>query len=118
MKAVKKNFANSLNIRKRINDNEDWYMMHDFPKSFGIDTELIHNFPELKETQASWMYTENEGKFSCCIDLVDGYILPSSYTEYKKEYKIPELNERFYGSENDRKASRVETFLGERYPKF
>ena len=106
-------------IRKRIDDDPTgWYMELEFPKTFGIDTELIHNFPEIKETQASWMYTEEEGKFSCCIDLVDGYILPSSYTEYKDEYKVPKINKRYYGSENDEMASNVELFLDKIYPKF
>lgn len=58
-------------------------------RTFGVDTELLKNFPELKETQADWAYTEEEGKFSCCVDAVNGYVLPSSYSEYKEEYKIP-----------------------------
>ena len=61
--------------------------------TYGIDTQLLANFPKLKETLADWEYTENEGKFSCCIDAVDGYILPSSYSEYKEEYKIPKKKE-------------------------
>ena len=105
-------------IRKRINDDDSWFMEWEFPKTFGIDTELIHNFPEIKETQASWMYTEEEGKFSCCIDLVDRYILPSSYTEYKDEYKVPKINKRFYGNESDEIANNVQIFLDKIYPKF
>ena len=56
---------------------------------YGIDTQLISNIPKIKETQADWAYTEHEGKYSCCIDAVSGYILPSSYSEYKDEYKFP-----------------------------
>lgn len=107
-------------IRKELGNPHSWYMEMEFPRTFGIDTELIHNFPEIKETQASWMYTEEEGKFSCCIDLVDGYILPSSYTEYKDEYKVPEWEEQYSGlrTENDRKSKNVKKFLGKIYPKF
>jgi hypothetical protein len=91
-----------------------WYA----PKMFGIDTELIHNFPELKESQASWMYDEYEGKFSCCIDLVDNYVLPSSYSEYKDEYKVPPATKSVYGNLEIDVSRNVHNFLEEIYPKF
>lgn len=91
-----------------------WYA----PRMFGIDTELIHNFPELKESQASWMYDEYEGKFSCCIDLVDNYVLPSSYSEYKDEYKVPPATKSVYGNLEIDISRNVHNFLEEIYPKF
>ncbi len=97
-----------------IDELTSWYA----PKMFGIDTELIHNFPELKESQALWMYDEHEGKFSCCIDLVDNYVLPSSYSEYKDEYRVPQINnKKRYGIENYI-AENVHEFLNKIYPKF
>ncbi len=105
-------------MKKKANDNE-WFDDYLYER-FGVDTELIHNFPEIKETQKSWMYSEHEGKFSCCVDLVDGYVLPSSYTPYSDEYKVPEIPtpvKRVYTTE-DSIASMTEIFLRENFPKF
>ncbi len=87
---------------------QDIHKKHLFCRWFGVDTELLKNFPELKKTQAEWAYTEGEGKFSCCIDAVDGYVLPSSYSEYKDEYKFPDKIQFF----------QLDDFILEQFQKF
>ena len=91
----KKNFRRFISdlSKRRQQEKKDrvyWNEKHFLPRHFGVDTQLLENFPELKDTQESWCYDENEGKFSCCVDLVNNYILPSSYSEYKEEYKFDE----------------------------
>ena len=113
----KEEFRKFINDRSKLDpdDFDTWYK----PDIFGIDTELIHNFPELKETQAAWLYDEHEGKFSCCVDLVDNYVLPSSYSEYKDEYKAPITTKRaYYLHEEEQIGECVEAFLEKIYPKF
>lgn len=111
----KENFRNFINSIPGLRKDEKfgeyiWGGM--YPRTLGVDTQLIHNFPEIKDTQEPWCYTENEGKFSCCIDLVSGHILPSSFSEYKDEYKMKMT--RWGG---DLKFD-VMSVLEEIYPKF
>lgn len=75
-------------LRKNNEFYEESWSGGMYPRTIGVDTQLIKNFPELKDTQESWCYNEEEGKFSCCIDLVSGYLLPSSFSKYKEEYKL------------------------------
>lgn len=44
-----------------------------------VDTQLLSNFPELKDQLQPWMYTEHEGSFSCCINAINDTIAKSSY---------------------------------------
>ena len=94
----KNEFRKFIANSKEIFDQPNWWT---YCRVCGVDTQLISNFPELKKTQESWAYTEEEGKFSCCVDAVSKYVLPSSYSEYKDKYKVENAVPRGWRNSSD-----------------
>lgn len=63
--------------------------------NLNVDTQLIKNIPEIKSSLKEWMYTENEGMFTCCINAVDNTMMKSSYSN---DILIPKLDPNNYWS--------------------
>ena len=112
----KEAFRKFINEIPKLRKNEEFYETSwddgMYPRAIGVDTQLIKNFPELKKTQEPWCYSEEEGKFSCCIDLVSGYILPSSFSKYNEEYKLKKSDYERY------KKFKIAEAIDLIYPKF
>ena len=64
-------------------------------RNLNVDTQLIKNIPEIKSSLKEWMYTENEGMFTCCINAVDNTMMKSSYSN---DILIPKLDPNNYWS--------------------
>lgn len=61
--------------------------------NLNVDTQLIKNIPEIKSSLKEWMYTENEGTFTCCINAVNNTMMKSSYCN---DILIPKLDHNNY----------------------
>lgn len=83
-----------INLIKKHFKND--YIKCNYAK-FNIDTQFIHNFPELKNILSPISYTEFEGKFSCCINAINDTISKSSYGTEWFNLKLDDYDSKDWG---------------------
>lgn len=83
---------------ERTHNNFNWLDIYKQMGKIRVDTQLLSNFPELKDQLQPWMYTEHEGSFSCCINAINDTIAKSSY-----DSKWFKLNDKYHFKETIKK---------------
>ena len=91
-----KSVQGSTTIEQNRENFKNWISMYtNCCRNLNVDTQLIKNIPEIKSSLKEWMYTENEGAFTCCINAVDNTMMKSSYSN---DILIPKLDPNNYWS--------------------